>query len=116
MANGIIIGWNRPITGREKQAGELFGASLAYFGRLQGEGKLDSFEPVIIAAHGGNLNGFFSLKGAPEKLDALRHDNEFLKLVVQLGNCIDGLSVNHFYHGDRLMEVMGMWTESQGGA
>jgi len=60
MANqALFLGWNRPARGREEQAMKLWGKTMEYYGKLQAEGRIESFEPVLLTAHGGDLNGFF---------------------------------------------------------
>jgi len=111
MANALIIGWNKPVAGREKQAMELFQSSLAYWGKKQEAGLIDSFEPVISQAHGGDMNGFFLIKGDPAKLDAITHEKDYVQLVMQLGLAIEGFGAVRAYHGDRLQELMQGWGE-----
>lgn len=35
------------------------------------KGEIDGFDPVLLDAHGEDLNGFFLIKGDRRKLDAL---------------------------------------------
>ena len=53
-------------------------------------GRIESFEPVMLAAHGGDLNGFFLLKGEVEKLDEVRRDDTFRNLTIEANYCLDG--------------------------
>ena len=63
MANRVIlIGWDRPIVGREQRAMQLFQKCIEYYSKLQTGGRIESFEPVILSRHGGDLNGFVMLK------------------------------------------------------
>ena len=44
MANqALFIGWNRPARGREEQAMKLWGKAREYYGKLQAEGRIESF-------------------------------------------------------------------------
>jgi hypothetical protein len=55
MANGVLfIGWKRPVPGREQQAMGLFQKGIEYYAKSQSEGKIESYEPVILSAHGGD--------------------------------------------------------------
>ena len=79
MANqALFIGWNRPARGREEQAMKLWGKSMEYYGKLQTEGRIESFEPVILTAHGGDLNGFFLIRGDADKLSEIRREDDFV--------------------------------------
>lgn len=114
MYNALFMGWNAPKTGRERQAGELFGVVLDYLGREQKKGTIDSVEPLLLSVHGGDLNGFFLIRGDGEKLSALRESDEFMKVVMQAGFCLDGFGVIPAYQGEALNELMGKWTQMVG--
>ncbi len=116
MADRILfIGWNRPIVGREQQANQVFQKSMAFYGKLQGDGRIDSFEPVLLAAHGGDLNGFVMLKGDAGKLAEIREDDAFNELVIEAGYCVEGFGVVSGYIGEGLTEVLSRWLKLIGG-
>jgi hypothetical protein len=115
MADRILfIGWNRPIAGREQQANQVFQKSIAFYGKLQADGQIDSFEPVLLAAHGGDLNGFVILKGDAGKLAEIREDDAFIELVIEAGYCVDGFGVVPGYIGEGLTEVLSRWLKLVG--
>ena len=103
---GILIGWTRPIVGREQQAREVFQATLAYYGRLQQEGKIDSFEPALIEPHGGDFNGFVLVRGDQSKLDAIKQSEEFLELVSQASFNAEGFGVLRVHLGEGVQKQM----------
>lgn len=107
----LFIGWSRPVVGREKEANQLFQKAMSYYARLLSEGHIESFEPVLLAAHGGDLNGFVMLRGEAGKLEALREDDEFGGYVVEAGNCLEGFGVITAYIGESLMKLMGRWAK-----
>ena len=47
-----------------RQAIKVFNEVFEYYSRLQQEGQIESFEPVLLEAHGGELGGFFLLRGS----------------------------------------------------
>lgn len=110
-SHAIFIGWNVPVRGREKQAAELFTKSLEYYGTLQAQGKIESFEPVILSRHGGDLNGFILLRGEADKLNALRNEDAFLDMVIEGGNLIDGFGIIDAYINDGLADMMVRWNK-----
>jgi len=110
MADRILfIGWNRPIVSREQQANQVFQKSMAFYSKLQADGRIDSFEPVLLAAHGGDLNGFVMLKGDAGKLAEIREDDAFIELVTEAGFCVEGFGVVPGYIGEGLTEVLSRW-------
>jgi len=116
MADRVLFtGWNRPVVGREQQAMELFQKVVEFYGKLQADGRIESFEPVILAAHGGDLNGFFLLKGEAGKLAELREDDAFVQIVIEAGYCLDGFGVVPGYIGEGLTDVISRWSKVLGG-
>jgi hypothetical protein len=112
MANAVIfLGWNRPSVGREQQAMQVFQKSLEFYGKLQTEGRIESFEPVILSAHGGDLNGFFLLRGDAEKLSEIRRDEMFVDLVLEAEYCVDGFGHVDGYIGEGLDDVISRWAK-----
>ena len=112
MADQILfIGWDHPVIGREQQAMQLFQKSLQYYAKLQSEGKIESFEPVILAAHGGDLNGFFFIKGDAGKLAAVQQEEAFMDIVTEARFCIEGFGVISGYIGASLNNVMSRWAK-----
>ena len=112
MANAVIfLGWNRPTVGREQQAMQVFQKSLEFYTKLQTEGRIESFEPVILSAHGGDLNGFFLLRGDAEKLSEIRRDETFVDIVIEAEYCVDGFGHVDGYIGEGLDDVITRWAK-----
>jgi hypothetical protein len=107
----IFIGWNRPVVGREKQAMELWLKAMEYYGKLQADGKIESFEPVLLTAHGGDLNGFVFIKGDEEKLAKVRQEDTFIEYTMQAEYCLEGLGVIMGYVGEGAMDMFGRWSK-----
>lgn len=74
---GLVVVWDRPVPGKERPAVELFGTFTGYLQRLQKDGHIDSFEPVLMRAHGGDLNGLILIRGERDRLDELMATDEF---------------------------------------
>jgi hypothetical protein len=85
----LFLGWGPVVRGREQKAVQVFQETIEYYGRLQQEGKIDSFEPVLIAPHGGDLGGFVLLRGERAKLDEIRTSDEFERAVVRAATVVD---------------------------
>jgi hypothetical protein len=116
MANhAIFIGWNRPSVGREQQALKLWEKSMEYYGKLQADGRIESFEPVILSSHGGDLNGFLLIRGDRDKLYEIRNEDTFLNLTVEGDYCLDDFGIISAYIGEGLADVFTRWTKQIGG-
>lgn len=81
MANAaLFIGYGPAMPGRARQALQVFGEAIQYYGRLQQQGQIESFESVFLEPHGGDLGGFILLRGDRDKLNGVRFTEEFLRL------------------------------------
>lgn len=79
MSNkALFLGWNRPIPGRETMAMELFASLMGMLETARKNGTIDSYEPVLLDAHGGELNGFVLIRGEQQGLDKLQSSDEFV--------------------------------------
>jgi hypothetical protein len=108
----LFIGWGEIVRGREAEAAETFNETMAYWARLQDEGVIESFEPVFLEPHGGDLEGFFLLRGDAERLSALRVDEEFGATVIRAGLIADRVGVVGAAIGERLQRQFETWTEA----
>jgi hypothetical protein len=111
---GIFIGWGAVARGREKEAVDLFNEILGYYGRLQEDGEIDSFEPVFLEPHGGDLSGFVLIRGEPEKLAAIRVSDEFTQYSIRAGLAVDSFGVVGADLEGRLQQQMAFYTEQIG--
>jgi hypothetical protein len=89
----LFIGWGQVVRGREKRAVQVFNESVEYWGALQGDGKIEDFEVVLLTPHGGDLAGFALLRGSEDQMSALRADEEFQRRVARADLIIDSQGV-----------------------
>ena len=112
MADRVLfMGWNRPVVGREQQAAQLFQKATEFYTKLQADGRIESFETVLLSLHGGDLNGFVMLKGGAEKLAEVRRDDAFLDLLIEAGYCLEGFGLVVGYTGEGLTDVLSRWSK-----
>lgn len=90
---GLFIGWGQVVRGREQRAVEVFNESVAYWGGLQGDGKIESFEVAFLLPHGGDLAGFVLIRGSEEQMNALRVDDEFGRQITRVDLIVESLGV-----------------------
>jgi len=111
MADRVIfMGWKAPIVGREQQAMQLFRKTLEYCNLLQADERIESFDAVLLSAHGGDLNGFFLLKSDAKKLAEIREDDDFIGIAIEAGYCLDGFGTSMGYIGEGLSDVFSRWS------
>jgi hypothetical protein len=106
MAMGaLFIGWGPAVRGREQKALEAFQEVLQFYGRLQQQGDIESFEPVALEAHGGDLAGFLLVKGDPGKLARVRGRDEFIGLTTRAQLVVENVGVVGAFVGDGLQSL-----------
>jgi len=111
---GLFIGWGEVVRGRESEAAELFKETLGWYASLQDQGVIESFEPVFLEPHGGDLFGFILIRGDADKLAALRVSEEFSQLSTRVGLIVDKLGVVGAEMGERLQRQVEYFTKQVG--
>jgi hypothetical protein len=109
---GLFIGWGAPVRGREAKGLEVFNDAVGFWGRLQQEGRIESFEVALLYPHGGDLYGFSLVRGTHEQLNELGGDEEFLRLTTRAGLVVERLGVVRAALGDDLQRQIGLFQEA----
>ena len=104
---GLFIGWGPAARGREQMALALFQETMQYYARLQQQGEIDSFEPVQLEPHGGDLQGFLLIRGDTDKLARLRVSAEFITFTARATLALDNIGVAGAYLGEGLEQLFG---------
>jgi len=108
-SNVIFFGWNRSVPGREQLSAQHFQDFLQYLGGLQQAGAIESFEPILLSAHGGDMNGFFLIRGENDALNALVDSDEWLTHMTRGGHHLEGSGAVRGAAGELVMEWMNRW-------
>ena len=107
----LFVGWGQVVRGREQLALQVFQETIAYYSKLQEDGRIESFEPFLLTPHGGDLAGFLIMRGEQSSLDSVRSSPEFLRVITRAGAVVDNVGVVTSYTGEALGEVMGLFGE-----
>lgn len=109
----LFLGWSRAVPGRESVAGELFAQTVGWYDKQQKAGKITSWEPVFLTPHGGDLAGFFIIRGTHANLNAILADDEFVDIQLRAGHCLENFGVVPAYVGmNVIQDMMGRWTKT----
>jgi hypothetical protein len=108
--SGLFVGFGAPVRGRERQAIKVFNEAFEYYSRLQQAGEIESFEPVLLEPHGGELGGFFLLRGDKDKLGRVRGSEEFERLTARAQLITENLGTVSAFLGERLMSQMAVFS------
>jgi hypothetical protein len=87
-----------------------FGSFVQYLGGLQKKGTIKSFDTVFLDPHGGDLNGFFLMRGEPSQLDALMSSPEWISHVTRASIHLEGSGMMRGVTGDLIQPRMELWT------
>ena len=109
-SNALFFGWNRPIPGREKMSAEHFGGFVQYLDALQQKGMIKSFDTVFLNPHGGDLNGFFLIRGESNQLDAVMSSSEWISHTTHALLHLDRSGAIRGVTGDLIRQRMDIWT------
>jgi len=107
--NVVLFGWKRSVPGRESLSAVHFPEILEYLGGLQAQGTIDSFEPVFLASHGGDLNGFILVRGTREKLDNMVGSEQWIEHHTRADYHLEGFGAVRGVTGEGVMESMQVW-------
>jgi hypothetical protein len=89
----LFVGWGAAIAGREERALEVFNDAIGFYGRCQQEGRIESFDVILLEPHGGGLQGYVELHGSADQLSALRESEDFQRLLADASLIVDELGV-----------------------
>jgi hypothetical protein len=103
----LFVGWGEVVTGREQQAARVFGETMEYFGRLQQQGEIVGVEPFFLEPHGGDLGGFFLVRGERDALSRVRTSEDFGRVILRAGMVVHRMGVVGATTGEELARQLG---------
>jgi len=78
---------------------------MEFYGKLQAEGGIKSFDPLVLTHHGGDLNGFVMLRSDAIKLSELWEEDTFHDLLRVAGYRVEDFSLVSGFTGECLTLV-----------
>jgi len=108
-SNAIFFAWNRSLPGRESTSSEHFNEFVGYLGSLQKAGSIQSFGAVFLNPHGGDMNGFFLIRGDSGKLDGVIGSADWVRHMTRAAMHLDGSGAVRAVTGDLVMQRMELW-------
>lgn len=110
----LLLSWGTPVRGLEERGLEVFNEALGLYGRMQQDGRIESFDVTLLAPNGA-MNGYMELRGSSAQLAAVREDPTFRRVVVDAGMVVDDLRLIDGYCNDGIAEAMGLYQEAIAG-
>jgi hypothetical protein len=107
----LLLTWGEVARGREERAVECFNETIGYYGRLQQEGKIESFDAVLCMP-GAPVDGYIRLDGTARQLLDVKEDREFIRLTNEATTCVERIAVNDGYCNNGVTEQMEIYAEA----
>jgi hypothetical protein len=92
----------------------VFNEALGLYGRMQQDGRIESFDVVLLAPSGG-LNGYMELRGSAAQMAAVREDADFRRVLVDASMVVDNLRLVDGYCNDGIAREMALYQAAIGG-
>jgi hypothetical protein len=110
----LFVGWSFPRAGREQVSTQVFGEAIAYYNQLRDQGEIEGFDAVFLEPHGGDLGGFFLVRGDQEALARVRISDEFVRLNLRAQLVVENFGVVGATTGDAIQSQMALFQEQVG--
>ena len=107
----LMISWGRTIPGREVRALEVFNESLGLYGRMQQEGRVESFEVTLMQPN-GLMAGAVMLKGSVGQIAAVRDDAEFRRVCTAAVLIVEDFAITDGYCDQGVADQIGLFQEA----
>ena len=111
-SNALFFAWNRSIPGRERISEQHFGEFVEYLTGLQQQGTIESFEVTFLNPHGGDMNGFFLIRGESADLSAVMSAEEWTVHMTRAAMHLEGAGAVRGATGDMVMARMAIWADA----
>jgi len=112
MADRVLfIGWGSTVRGREERALESFNEAVGLYGRMQQDGRIESFDVVLLRPN-STLNGYMELKGDAAQIAAVQEDEEFQRVIADALLIVDDLTMIPGYTNAGVAKQMALFSEA----
>ncbi len=107
----LFISWGTPVRGREERGLEVFNEALGLLGRMQQEGRIESFDVALLTPN-AEVNGYVAVHGSAAQIDALRQDEEFVRSTADAMMIVENLRHIEGYTNEGVARQMEIYREA----
>jgi hypothetical protein len=107
----LLIAWGAPVRGLESRAIEVFNEALGLLGRMQQDGRIDSFDVSLLSPN-GDLDGFIVIRGSADQIASLREDDEFQRNTIDAQLAVDNIRHLDGYTNEAIATQMEKYIEA----
>jgi len=108
-SNALFFGWNRSIPGREQESAAHFEEFSGYLAGLQESGDIESFDVVFLHPHGGDMNGFFLIRGESKALSGVMASDAWITHMTRAALHLENAGAIRGVTGDAVGKRMELW-------
>ena len=102
----MLITWGQNVAGREERGLEVFNEAIGLYGKMQQDGRIESFDVVLLGPNGADIEGYIGVRGTAAQLAAVRDDEAFVKNMIDAGLVVKNLNVCDGYCNEGIAQVM----------
>jgi hypothetical protein len=107
-SRALIISWRTVVRGREEQWLEVFDETIGLLARFQQEGRIESFDLVLLEPSGGYL----TVRGLVSQMAYLREDDDWRRALQDVERTLDAFQLSDGYVREGAARKMAMYRES----
>ena len=107
----LLISWGTPVRGLEERGLEVFNDALGLLGRMQQDGRIESFDVALLAPN-SDMNGYVAVHGSAAQIAALRQDEEFVRNTADAALIVDGLRHTEGYANEGVARQMEIYRDA----
>jgi hypothetical protein len=112
MADRVLfISWGDGVFGREERGLEVFNEAMGLYGRMQQEGRIESFDVALLNPSTG-VNGYIALHGSAEQLGTVRDADDFRRTLYDASLIVQELKMADGYTNDGIAREMAIYQEA----
>ena len=112
MADRVLfISWGQPVRGLEERGLEVFNEALGLYGRMQQDGRIESFDVTLMTPN-GELNGYVALRGSADQLATVRESEDFQRVTIDAALIVDDLRLIDGYVNEGIARQMALYQEA----
>jgi hypothetical protein len=112
MADRVLfISWGANVHGREERGLEVFNEVMGLYGRMQQEGRIESFDVALLDPATG-MNGYIALHGTVEQLAAVKEADDFRSSMIDATMIVQDLKVAEGYSGEALAHEIELYQQA----
>jgi hypothetical protein len=104
----LHVSWGPPVRGREERGLEVFGEALGLLGRMQQDGRIESFDVGLMRPN-DQINGFITIHGSAAQMAALKDDAEFMANTMDAQMIVERVSHIEGFSGEGIAQMMEMY-------